>query len=165
MRAISTASGALRSTRQPYTAGADDGVAYKELEATSDGDDRCDAGATIQEQPNPGNEAAENRLLDTGGSVNGSRRNNREVLTSTSVVVSGSEPGEKYLDRLPRRSVANRRELLFFRSILSFLCDLSRARSLRQADTHSFSPTHALTHERFDVCVCSLPLSSPPLPL
>lgn len=83
--------------------GKDGGIVYKELAATSDTDDRGDAAATPpQQQPTAAEEeAAENRLLGTSGGVHGSgRRGVPEVLTTTSVVVAGSEPGRQFLDIL-----------------------------------------------------------------
>eukprot|EP00752_Nemacystus_decipiens_P009315 g8324.t1 len=79
----------------------DGGLEYEELAAASDtnesGDADTDAGtAALPQQPNAGEEEAENRLLGTSdgrvAASNGSVRRAPEVLNTTGVVVAGSDP-------------------------------------------------------------------------
>lgn len=75
-------------------------MVYKELDASSDIDDSCDAGAAVPQPPSAGDEASANRLLGASGdgvsAVDGSGRRDGEVLTPECVVVSDSKPGEKF---------------------------------------------------------------------
>lgn len=149
--------------------GKDGGIAYKELAATSDTDDRGDAVTTadLPQQLNAAEEeAAENRLLGTSGggvaAVNGpGRRGIPEVLTTTNVVVAGPEPGGELPDRRLSGWSRDGGRLLFDASMSSLpvRTTCSRARhALRQAHAVAFS-------SNVQILNCMLSPRPPPPPL
>eukprot|EP00903_Cladosiphon_okamuranus_P019971 g18350.t3 len=111
--------------------GVDGGVAYRELEATSDGGERPDAGTTTpQDHPDAGEETAENRLLGTNGggvaAVNRSGRDDVEVLSTTRVVVADLKPAA----RAPLKSHLFMFKISLSLSVVWYLSQWSYAASL-----------------------------------
>eukprot|EP00903_Cladosiphon_okamuranus_P019969 g18350.t1 len=113
-----------------FGGGVDGGVAYRELEATSDGGERPDAGTTTpQDHPDAGEETAENRLLGTNGggvaAVNRSGRDDVEVLSTTRVVVADLKPA-----RAPLKSHLFMFKISLSLSVVWYLSQWSYAASL-----------------------------------